>query len=38
VAATAESLYSQAADNGLGDRDFAAVIEAVAWQKSRNPA
>ena len=38
VAAMAESLYSQAADSGLGDRDFAAVIEATAWQKSRNSA
>lgn len=36
VAATAELLYSQAADNGLGQQDFAAVIEAAAWQKSRN--
>ncbi|CAN5558984.1 NAD(P)-dependent oxidoreductase [soil metagenome] len=32
VAASAEGLYSQADERGLGGRDFAAVIEAVAWQ------
>ena len=38
VASAAESLYSQADENGLGGRDFAAVIEAAAWQKPRNSA
>ncbi len=36
VAVAAESLYSEAAENGLGGQDFAAVIEAAAWQKSLN--
>jgi 3-hydroxyisobutyrate dehydrogenase-like beta-hydroxyacid dehydrogenase len=30
VAKAVESLYSRAAENGLGGRDFAAVIEAIA--------
>jgi 3-hydroxyisobutyrate dehydrogenase-like beta-hydroxyacid dehydrogenase len=32
VAKLVESLYSQAADHGLGGRDFAAVIEVAAGE------
>jgi len=36
VADTALALYTQAAEKGLGERDFAAVIQAVAWQEVQN--
>ncbi|MBA2792577.1 MAG: NAD(P)-dependent oxidoreductase [Thermoleophilaceae bacterium] len=35
VADTARGLYSQASENGLGERDFAAVIEAVGGAPQR---